>query len=120
VRLVGTGVWGDDGVEEVFLEAGDVCGGDGFAAGGRGDNGQELELGEGGAGNVDALGVGAGVGWGEEEAGVVDEVVEEGGVGGRETFEEIAGAESEAKPEAFGARAGEEGAAGESLRVDGV
>ena len=73
--------------------------------------------------DVDALGVGAGVGRGEMEAGVVDEVVEEGDVDGGEAFELIGlrdGAKGEAEPEAFGAGTGEEGAAGEALGVDGV
>ena len=75
---------------------------------------------EGGSGDVDALGVGAGIGRGEEESGVVEEVVEEGDVGGGEAFEEVAAAEGHAEPEAFGAGAGEEGAAGEAFGVDGV
>jgi hypothetical protein len=90
------------------------------AAGGGGDDGEQVELGDGGAGDVEALGVGAGVGRGEEEAGVVDQGVEEGAVGGGEAFEEVAGAEGEAEPEALAARTGEEGAAGEALGVDGV
>ncbi len=44
----------------------------------------------------------------------------EGDVGGGEAFEEVAGAEGQAEPEAFGAGAGEEGAAGEAFGVDGV
>ncbi len=79
-----------------------------------------MKFGDGGAGDEDALGVGAGVGWGELEAGVVDEVIGEGDVGGGEAFEQVAGAEGEAEPEAFGAGPGEEGAAGEALGVGGV
>jgi hypothetical protein len=106
-------------VEEIFLE-GFGGGGAGLAAGGGGDDGEELEIGEGGAGNVEALGVGAGVGRGEEEAVVVGECVEEGAVGGGESLQEVSGAEDEAKPEAFGAGAGEKGATGEALGVDGI
>src|SRR5438270_606932 len=73
-----------------------------------GDDGQELHLGDGCAGDVDALGVGAGVGWHEEEAGVFDEGIEQGAVGGGEAFELVAGAEGQAEPEAFAARAGQE------------
>src|ERR1700733_8584425 len=88
--LVGAGVgWGDQVVEEVFLEGGDGGGGEGFAAGGGGDDGEELEFGEGGAGNVDALGVGASVGRGDLKAGILDEVVGEGDVDGSEAFEEV-------------------------------
>ena len=58
-------------------------------AGGGGDDGEELELGDGGSGDVEALGIGAGVGRGEEEAGVADEGVEQGGVGGGEAFEQV-------------------------------
>jgi hypothetical protein len=107
-------------VEEFFLEA--VLGGLGerLAAGGGGDDGEQVEFGDGGAGDEEALGVGPGVGRGEEEAGVVDQGVEEGAVGGGKAFEEVAGAEGEAEPEALATRAGEEGAAGEALGVDGV
>ena len=118
--LVGAGVWGDQGVEEVFLKTGDCGGGERLAARGRGDDGDELEVGEGGAGDVNALGIGTGVGRGEEEACIVEDVVEEGDVGGGETFEEVAGAEGHAEPEAFGAGAREKGAAGEALWVSGV
>jgi len=107
-------------VEEVFLKTGDRGCGERLATRGRGDDGDELEVGEGGAGDVDALGVGAGVGWGEEEACIVEDVVEERDVGGGEAFEEVAGAEGHAEPEAFGAGSGEEGAAGEALGVGGV
>jgi hypothetical protein len=108
-------------VDEIFLEVfGGGGGGEGLAAGGRGDDGQELDFGEGGAGDVEALGVGAGVGWGEEEAVVVGEGVEEGAVGGGEALQKIASPEGEAEPEAFRAGTGEEGAASEALGVDGV
>ena len=86
-------------MEELVLEVffGGTVGG-GWAAGWGGDDGEEQEAGDGGSGDVEALGVGAGVGRGEEEAGVVAEGVEQGAVGGGEAFEEIAGAESEAEP----------------------
>jgi hypothetical protein len=54
------------------------------------------------------------------ESGVVDEGVGEGDVDGGEAFEEIAGAEGHAKPQAFAAGFGEEGAASEALGVEGV
>ena len=79
-----------------------------------------MQLGDGGAGDVDALGVGARVGRGEVESGVVDEVVGEGDIGGGEAFEDVACAEGEAEPETLGARTGEEGAAGEAFGVEGV
>ena len=44
----------------------------------------------------------------------------EGGVDGGEAFEQVAGAEGEAEPEAFAAGLGEKGAAGEALGVGGV
>jgi len=106
-------------MEEVGLEV-LGGGGTGLAAGGGGDDGEELEIGEGGAGNVEALGVGTGVGRGEEEAVVVGEGVEEGAVGGGEALQKIARLEGEAEPEALGAGASEKGAAGEALGVDGV
>jgi hypothetical protein len=121
--LVGLGV-GGEGVEEVLLkilwEAAYLGIAEGLAAGGCRDDGEELEIGEGGSGDVDALGVGADVRWGEVEAEVVDEVVEQDLVGGGETFDLVSGAEGEPDPEAFGAGPGEEGTAGEALGVDGV
>lgn len=117
---VGAGVWRQRDVEEVLLHGGDGGCGEGLAAGWGGDDGDELEVGDGCAGDVDALGIGAGVRGGEEEAGVVEGVVEEGDVDGGEAFELVFGAEGEAEPEAFGAGAREEGAAGEALGVDGV
>ena len=89
----------------------------GGAPGGSGDDGEQVELRDGGAGDIESLGVRAGVRRGEEEAGVVDEGVKQSEVGGREAFEQVAGAEGEAEPEAFGAGAGEEAAAGEALGV---
>ena len=106
-------------VEEIVLEV-FSGGGEGLVAGGGGDDGEELEIGEGDAWDVYALGVGAGVWRGEEEAVVLGECVEEGAVGGSEAFEEVAGAKGEAEPEAFGAGACEEGAAGEALGVERV
>jgi hypothetical protein len=108
-------------VEEFVLEVffGGAIG-DGRTAGGGGDDGEQVDVGEGGTGDVEALSVGAGVGRGEEEAGVVDEGVEQGAIGGGEAFEEVSSAEGEAEPEAFGAGAGEEDAAGETLGVDRV
>ncbi len=116
--LVGAGGGVDGEVEELVLE-GFGGGGAGLAAGGGGDDGEELEIGESGAGNVEALCVGTGVGRGEEEAVVVGECVEEGAVGGGESLQEVAGAEDEAEPEALGAGTGEKGSAGEALGVDG-
>src|ERR1019366_8304053 len=107
-------------VEELFLEA--LLGGLGgkrLAARGGGDDGEQLKFGEGLAGDIEALGVGAGVGRGKEEAGVVDQRVREGTVGGGEAFEEVSGAKGEPDPEAFAARAGEEGAAGGAVGGDG-
>ncbi len=63
------------------------------------------------------MGVGALVGWGEEEAGVFEEGVEEGEILGGEAFKLVAGGEGKAEPEAFSAGTGEEGAAGEALGV---
>ena len=68
----GGGVYGE--VEEIVLEV-FSGGGEGLVAGGGGDDGEELEIGEGGAGDVYALGVGACVWRGEEEAVVVGERV---------------------------------------------
>ena len=89
----------------------------GRAARGRGDDGEQIELGDGGAGDVEALGVGAGIRRSEEEACVFGERVEEGEVDGREAFEEVAGGEHEADPEALLTGAREKGAAGEALGV---
>lgn len=47
----------DDGVKEVFLQGWKLNGGEGFASGGRGNNSDELEVGQGGSRNVDSLGV---------------------------------------------------------------
>jgi hypothetical protein len=117
-RLVGAAVrrW-DEIVEEVFLHGGDRGGGKGLAPGRGGDDGEELEFCDGGAGDVDSLGVGASVGWGEVEAVVLDQVVGESDVDGGEAFEEVATAKGHAEPETFGARFGEEGAPGEALGV---
>jgi hypothetical protein len=112
--------------EEEGLVVVRLAGGPGGLAGGGGDDGEELEGGDGGSGDEDAVGVGAGIAqseerWGrEEEAGVVDEGVEEGLVEGGEAFELVAGGEGDAEPEAFAARAGEEGSAAEALWVLGV
>ena len=121
MALVGAGAGIEGEVEELVLKA--FLGGGGGerrAAGRSGDDREQLQLGEGDAGDVEALGVGAGVGGGEEEAGVFDQGVEQGEVCGGDAFELVAGAEGEAEPEAFGAGAGEEGAAGEALGVGGV
>jgi len=106
-------------VEELVLD-GFRSGGAGLAAGGGSDDGEKLDLGEGGAGDVEALGVGAGVGRGEEEAVVVGQGVEEGTVGGGEAFEQVPGAEGEAQPESLRSGTGEESAAIEALWIDGV
>ena len=77
-----------------------------------------MEVGKCGARDVDTLGVGAGVRGGEKETGVVEYVVKEADIRRSETFEEFARTEDHAEPETFGARAGEEGAAGEAFGVD--
>jgi len=84
-------------MEELVLDGFGGCGA-GLAARGGGDDSQELDFGEGGAGDVEALGVGACVGRGEEEAVVVGEGVKEGAVGGGEAFQQVSGAEGEAQP----------------------
>jgi hypothetical protein len=117
---VGAGVGWDHVGEEVFLHGGDRGCGEGFAARWGSDDGEELEFNEGGAGDVDTLGVGAGVGWGEMEADVIDQVVEESDVRGGEAFQEVSGAKGHAEPEALGARTGEEGTSGKAFGVDGV
>ncbi len=118
---VGAGGGVDGEAEELVLQVffGGTFG-TGRTAGGRGDNGEDLEFGDGCSGDVDALRVGASVRRGEEEAVVFGEGIEERPVGGCEAFEEIAGAEGKAEPEALGAGTGEEGPAGEALGVDGV
>ena len=63
-------------MEKVFLEGGRA--GLGLATGGGGDDSQQLQVGERGAGDVEALGVGADVGRNQEETDVVDEIVGEG------------------------------------------
>jgi hypothetical protein len=115
---------GQWGVEEVFLKRGRGWGGEGlFARRGR-DDGDELKVGDGGSRDVDALGIGARVGRGEEEARVVDYVVEEGDVDGGQTFELVFGtvwrSKGEAEPEALGSRTRQECAADEALGVEGV
>lgn len=50
----------------------------------------------------------------------MDQVVGEGDVDWGEAFQLIGGAKGEAEPESFGARTGEEGAAGEALGVGAV
>jgi hypothetical protein len=116
-------IWAGGGierqVEELILD-GFGWRGAGLAAGGGGDDGEELDLGEGGAGNVEALGVGAGVGRGEEETIVVGEGVEKGTVGGGEAFKQVPGAKGEAQPESLRSGTGEKGAAGEALGIDRV
>jgi hypothetical protein len=125
-ELIRAGVGRQFDVEEIGLEGGVVGGcGEWLAAGRRGDDGEELERSDGGTRDEDALGVGANVGRGEEEPGVVDEVVEEGGVDGGEAFEEFRGAvvgggKGNAEPEAFGAGAGEEGTTGQAFGIEGV
>jgi hypothetical protein len=103
---------------------GEWGGGEGFLTGRGGDDCDELELGDGGSRDVDALGVRTGIGRGEEEAGVADEVIEEGDVDGGESFKLVFGAIRSAKgqtePEALGAGTGEEGSASEPLGVEGV
>ena len=78
------------GFEEVFLHGGDGGRWERFAAGWGGDDGQELEFGDGGARDIDALGVRAGVRWSEVQAHVLDEVVGEGDVNRGEAFELVA------------------------------
>src|ERR1700754_3818932 len=115
---------GDKVVEEIFLKGWDGGGRERFAAGRRGDDGQELELSERGSRDKDALGVRAGVGRGEVEASVLDKVVGESEVDGSEAFEDvrrpIRGTKGHAEPKAFGERFGKESTAGEALGVCGV
>ena len=118
--LVRAGVGWDELFEEILLHGRDRGGGKRFTAGGGGDDCQELEVSERRPGNVEALGVGAGVRRGELQTGVLNEVVGEGNVDGGEALEELAGAKGHTKPEAFGAWLGQEGAAAEPLRVCGV
>lgn len=92
----------------------------GFWFGGGGDDGEDLEGGDGVTGDVETLGVGADIGWEEEEAAVFEEVVEEGEVEGGESFQQVAADEGEAEPEAFAAGASEEGAAGEAFGIEFV
>jgi hypothetical protein len=106
-------------VEELVLD-GFGGGGAWLAAGGGCDDGEQLKLGERSTGDVEALGVGAGVWRGKKEAVVVGEGIEEGAVRRGQTLHEIACTERETQPKALRARTGEEGAAGEALRVDGI
>jgi len=85
----------------------------GFALAGLGDDAEELELGDGGAGDEDALGVGAGVGRGYEETCAFNE----GAVVGGEAFELFAVVEGHAQPDAGVAGFGGEAAAQKALRV---
>jgi hypothetical protein len=95
VALIWAGGGVDREVEELVLK---VFGGGeaGLTAGGGGDDGQKLKLGESRAGDVEALGVGAGVWGGEEEAIVVGQSVEKGVIRRGQTLQEVAGAEDEA------------------------
>ena len=95
VALIWAGGGVDREVEELVLK---VFGGGeaGLTAGGGGDDGQKLKLGESRAGDVEALGVGAGVWGGEEEAIVVGQSVEKGAIRRGQTLQEVAGAEDEA------------------------
>lgn len=54
------------------------------------------------------------------EAEILEQARDEGQVRGGEAFEQVSASEGQAQPEALGPRAGEEGAAGEALGVDGV
>jgi hypothetical protein len=120
-HLVRAGVGIEGKMEELFLQSllGGLAG-EGLAARRAGDDGEQQEVRDGGAGNVDALRVGASVGRGEEEASVVDQGVDQGAVGWSETLQQIAGTEGESNPEALCAGAREERAAGEAFGVGGV
>ena len=80
------------------------------------DDGYDGEAADGGAGDEDALGVGAGIGRGEQESGAIDE----GAVVGGDGFELVAVGEGEAEPESGGSGAADETAAKETLRRGGV
>jgi hypothetical protein len=79
-----------------------------------------LKFGERGSGNIDALGVGAGVRRSQVKAGIVDQVVGEGGVDRGKAFQQISGAKSEAEPQAFRARLSQKRATDEALGINGV
>jgi len=106
-------------VEEFVL---DGFGGSGAGLASRGscDDSKKLELDDGGAGDVEPLGIGASVGRCEEDAVIVCEGVEERAVSWGETFDEVPGAEGEPHPETFGAGTCQEGSARETLWVDSV
>jgi hypothetical protein len=122
--LVRPGVGREGSVEEFILQAWSDRRGQSFFARGRGDDGQELKLRDGRAGDIDALGVGADVGRGEMESGVVEDVVQQRNIDGGEALELVGfcggGAEGEAEPETFAARPSEEGSASEPFGVDCV
>jgi hypothetical protein len=125
MRAIATAMTGkayiDRKVEQLVLER--VFGGlrrEGLAARWAGDDGEELELCDGGAGDVEALCIGTGIGRGEKESIVVDERVEKGPIGGRETFEDVSAAEGDADPEALGSWASKKGLAGQAFGVGGV
>ncbi len=92
-----------------------MAGGVALAAGGADEAGYFQRL-DGGAGDVDALGVGAGVWRGEQEAGAE----EQGAVVGGEAFEQVAVVEGEAEPDAGGAGPSGEALVEEALGAGGV
>ena len=121
--LVGAGIWREWGVEEVLLQRGSN-GGQGLLARWGSDDSNEMEFGDGGSRDVDALGVGACIGRSQEEASVADEVVKQGGVDGSQAFKQVFGtvrsAEDEAQPKALGTGSSEKGAAGKPFGVERV
>jgi hypothetical protein len=94
-----------------------------FARGG-GYDGDELEFVDGGSRDVNSLGVGAGVGRGQKEPSICDEIVQKGDVDWGQALELVLGAicsaKSQTEPEAFGAGASEEGASDEPFGVERV
>ena len=138
-RLVGAGGGWGGSLEEALLKflakLLSVLGRHGFS-GGRGDDGEKLEVGDGGSRDEDALRVGPDIGRGDAKAGILDEGVNEGETGVGEAFEEVRGGigpllrssvspgigctEDKSHPQAFISGPGKEGPPRQALRVDGV
>lgn len=88
------------------------------ATGGSGDEAEDIDGFEGWAGDEEALGVGAWVRRGKEEAAIVEEGVGEGEIEGGEAFEGVVVAEGELEPDAVAAGAGEKGGAADALGIE--
>jgi hypothetical protein len=104
-------------LEQVFLHGGNRSRREKLPARRCSDDGEELQFRNRGPWNVYSLGVGPRVRWGKVQTGVVDQVIEEGDVGGGEAFEEVATAKGDAQPEPFGTGTREKCAADEALGV---